>query len=262
VEELPDDAEEIFYQALQLGVRADRASDMGNSAKADELFGLKYVMDMRVLRADPKHVYALHNIGVAFDRGQGVAQDKRQAVLWWRKAGELGLIASQFNLGKCYSEGVGVEKDLQEGVRFYQMAAEHASRSEPQVVQAQHNLGTIYGKGGEGVQQDLGRAVEWYQKAAGQGYAAAQFNLANKYRAGQGVQQDFEQAAGWYRKAAEQGDADAQHNLGYMHYHGEGMQQDKHQAALWLQKAADQGAADGARVMRHWDSLRALRASK
>jgi TPR repeat protein len=256
VEELPDDAEEIFYQALQLGVRADRASAMGNSVKADALFQLKYAMDLRVLRADPHHQYALHNIGVAFDRGQGVAQDKRQAVLWWRKAGERGLIASQFNLGKCYSEGVGVEKNLQEGVRFYQMAAEHASSREPQVAQAQHNLGTIYGKGGEGVQQDLERAVQWYQKAAGQGYAAAQFNLANKYRAGEGVQQDFEQAARWYRKAAEQGDADAQHNLGYMYYHGQGLEQDEHQAGLWLQKAQPGiGAAGAAKVMRYWDSL-------
>ena len=62
---------------------------------------------------------------------------------------------------------------------------------------------------GEGVTKDAVKAVEWYQKAAGQGYAIAQYNLGLMYHIGIGVTQDAVKAVEWYRKAAAQGDADA-----------------------------------------------------
>ncbi|EGE27627.1 tetratricopeptide repeat family protein, partial [Moraxella catarrhalis O35E] len=43
---------------------------------------------------------------------------------------------------------------------------------------------------------------EWYTKAANQGYADAQFNLALMYYEGQGVSQDDQKAVEWYTKAA------------------------------------------------------------
>ena len=46
--------------------------------------------------------------------------------------------------------------------------------------------------------------MKWYRRAAEQGDAAAQNNLAICYENGQGVEQDNEEAVKWYRKAAEQ----------------------------------------------------------
>ena len=57
------------------------------------------------------------------------------------------------------------------------------------------------------------KACEWYQKAAEQGSASAQFNLGVAYYCGEGVTRDLKTAAEWYQKAAEQGDAIAQFNL-------------------------------------------------
>ena len=54
----------------------------------------------------------------------------------------------------------------------------------------------------------------WYHKAAEQGYASAQTNLALMYEDGLGVQQDYVEAVKWFRKAARQGDASAMENLG------------------------------------------------
>ena len=56
---------------------------------------------------------------------------------------------------------------------------------------------------------DKEQAVYWYRKAAEQGHATAQFNLAVSYRNGEGVAQDHGQAAYWYEKAAAQGHAQA-----------------------------------------------------
>ena len=52
-----------------------------------------------------------------------------------------------------------------------------------------------------------------HRAAAGQGFAAAQYNLGTLYENGDGVPQDKSEAAKWYRAAAEQGDEDAQFNL-------------------------------------------------
>ncbi len=61
-------------------------------------------------------------------------------------------------------------------------------------------------------QDDTGVA-NLYRKAAEQGDASAQFNLAICYRNGTGVNQDDTEAVKWYRKAAEQGHAGAQSKL-------------------------------------------------
>src|SRR5207245_1373088 len=63
-------------------------------------------------------------------------------------------------------------------------------------------------------------AVEWYRKAAEQGYAAAQFNLGVSYAKGAGIAKDEKLAVEWYRKAAEQGDADARYGLGVCYANG------------------------------------------
>ena len=66
----------------------------------------------------------------------------------------------------------------------------------------------------EGVPKDEAEAIRWYQKAADQGYAKAQFALGNVYEYGLGVPKDEVEAARWCRKAAEQGLASAQYVLG------------------------------------------------
>ena len=55
------------------------------------------------------------------------------------------------------------------------------------------------------------RARHWYEKAAAQGYAGAQYDLGELYASGNGVAKDLHAAEMWYRKAAEQGYADAQY---------------------------------------------------
>ena len=51
--------------------------------------------------------------------------------------------------------------------------------------------------------------MQWYTKAAEQGDARAQHNLAVCFKNGQGVEQDLEQAMTWYKKSAAQGYARA-----------------------------------------------------
>jgi TPR repeat protein len=82
------------------------------------------------------------------------------------------------------------------------------------------------------------------------GDVEAQYNLGVMYDEGTSVEQDFGKAAEWYRKAAEQGFVDAQANLGMMYYHGIGVSRDHKEAARWLQQAADRGDAESAEILR------------
>ncbi len=107
---------------------------------------------------------------------------------------------------------------------------------------AQFNMGMGYANG-RGVDKDERKAVEWFQKAADQGYAAAQNNLGWMYGNGIGVDKDEQKAVEYYQKAADQGDATAQVNLGGMYANGRGVDKDERKAVEWYQKAADQGDA-------------------
>lgn len=48
-------------------------------------------------------------------------------------------------------------------------------------------------------------AVEWYEKAADQGYVQAQYALGDVYEFGEGVTLNYVLAQSWYKKAADQG---------------------------------------------------------
>ena len=109
--------------------------------------------------------------------------------------------------------------------------------------EGQYYLGYCYYEG-EGVEQNFSKAAELYIKASEQGYARAQQKLAICYFMGEGVDQDIDKAFEWCKKSAEQGRAYAQYLLGYCYYNGQGTEQDLKQAVLWFEKAAVQGDAD------------------
>ena len=105
---------------------------------------------------------AQYNLGVMYDKGQGVPQDYKTAVKWYRLAAEQGYAGAQYNLGTMYDNGQGVPQDYKTAVKWYRLAAEQG------YADAQYNLGVMYSKG-QGVPQDYKTAVKWYRLAAEQG---------------------------------------------------------------------------------------------
>ena len=66
---------------------------------------------------------------------------------------------------------------------------------------AQSRLGYCYAEGVGGVPRDEALACMWYEKAAMQGDANAQSNLALMYELGRGVKQDYAKARGMVGKS-------------------------------------------------------------
>ena len=92
-----------------------------------------------------------------------------------------------------------------------------ATEQDPQSAAAMYFLAQAYHAADE-----VGEAVEWYQKAAEKGDARAQYEIALRYDVGDGVALDDAEAVKWYRAAAEQGNAEAQNRLGLKYDFGEG----------------------------------------
>ena len=108
--------------------------------------------------------------------------------------------------------------------------------------EAQFNLGKMY-SAGLGVGRNKKEAENWYRKAADQGFADAQCSLGEMLDASRSCKFSQE-AVEWYRKAAEQGLADAQFNLGKMYASGSGVSKNEKEAVHWFRKSAEQGFAD------------------
>jgi len=111
---------------------------------------------------------------------------------------------------------------------------------------AQLNLGAAYDNA-LGIERDIDQALHWYQRAAEQGLAEAQYNLAHLL-----VEEEISTvaAAEWMQKAAEQGMADAQYLLGIIYAEGIGVAMNDGKARIWLQRAIDQGQADAAQFVK------------
>jgi len=103
--------------------------------------------------------------------------------------------------------------------------------------QAQFYLNEIYGSG-LGVTADPGKAAQWLEQSAKNGFPPAQFNLGNNLH-GQGKP---EEAVKWWRAASDQGFVQAQYNLAVAYLHGSGIKADREQAIYWFRKAARGGS--------------------
>ncbi|HAD08699.1 MAG TPA: hypothetical protein DCF62_04405 [Porticoccaceae bacterium] len=87
----------------------------------------------------------------------------------------------------------------QQGVDFEKIAKAAAAGDAIQ----QYNYGVMH-ETGQGVQQSMATAVEWYAKSAAQGYENAQYNLGVMYLRGLGVDKNIPRAIELFEKAAAQ----------------------------------------------------------
>jgi len=116
--------------------------------------------------AEQGYANAQYNLGIMYNKGQGVPQDSKEAVKWYRLAAEQGIAKAQFNLGIKYDKGQGVLQDYKEAVKWYRLAAEQGYDN------GQNNLGVMY-EYGNGVLQDNVMAHMWYNIASANGHDKA-----------------------------------------------------------------------------------------
>ena len=107
---------------------------------------------------------AQNNLGSMYYNGEGVPQDYKEAVKWYRMSAEQGNARGQYNLGVMYYNGDGVPQDYKEAAKWYRKSAEQGDAD------AQSNLGYMYYIG-TGVIEDYVTAYAWVSVAKANGNA-------------------------------------------------------------------------------------------
>jgi TPR repeat protein len=105
--------------------------------------------------------------------------------------------------------------------------------------QTQNELGKLYLNTNPVNDHDFREALNWFNKAAEQGYSRAINNIGLMYANGWGVKKDNNEAIKWYRKAAESGLDIAQLNLGLQYLNPKGSAGNNLEALKWIRLAAE-----------------------
>ena len=219
-----------FIQGIYYAEVSERgvSGDHGRSLNA-----IKFLL----LAANRGLEMAQNALGLSYQYGSGVIENKEEAVVWYLKAACQGFSGAQNNLGYCYEHAEGIALDATEAVKWYSLSSQQG------YALAQANLGYCH-QYGIGLPVNHKEAVRLFRLAAEQGLPNAQNDLGNPYirhklpdgifkknatfigrlfstilgycyQNAQGVPLSTFKAVKLYRLAAEQNYSIAQSNLGY-----------------------------------------------
>ena len=71
---------------------------------------------------------AQYDLGLMYDKGQGVPQSDFEAMQWYERAAEQGEPRAQYNLGLMHFNGQGVAPDLVKAYYWISLSASHGDR--------------------------------------------------------------------------------------------------------------------------------------
>lgn len=181
-----NDVAALYAEGLQNGwahpldVRAwcDSVAEAGSGYSGETVIGAMYLygtgikrdaaaarewFEYGLARPGSQRGNALYMLGMMYFKGDGVNRDPNKALELWHKASDEEHPAAMGLLGRAYMEGkMGFDKDAASGLVLLEKAANGGNT--PSSVY----LGNLYARG-EGVPQDMERAMKWYEQAASAG---------------------------------------------------------------------------------------------
>lgn len=205
---------------------------------------------------------AQFELGLIYQGGLGVPQDKEEAQRWFTQAAQKGHGRAQYALALLYREqGASIGQSL----KWQRQAAQSG------YAEAQYGMGLLYANG-QYLQQDNAQARFWFERAAAQGHIAARLALLSLggdlptqaapvaapvptslavTETSVAVPADVSDTTSLdltgiepevVKQSAEAGNQSAQLMLGTMYEDGlGGLTSDLRKAAYWYEKAARQG---------------------
>jgi TPR repeat protein len=275
-------ARHYFQQAAKRGhtgamVELGKLHVEGQGGSQDEAAGRAWFQKA----AERDDLDAMRLLADMLRDGRGGKKDPLQAIALLEEAAERGYPEEYVALGRMFRFGQGVPIDLPRSRRYFEMAlADGISSAKPflkDFVLKDGKLHVIEGmahearlrqeaaKGDAEAQLALGRwlmlatydrqdikeGLEWVQKVAEKGLAAAQLELAKAFERGLALQGGYPdqqaQALRWFRSAAAGGDRDAQYQLATHLRYGDANAQ--REAFAWALKAATAHHAEAEALM-------------
>lgn len=135
-----------------------------------------YVTAAKLLEeaAEEGHREAAYNLAICYHYGYGVEKDLKTAYQLYLRSALQGYGKGLNLVGDFYAEGLGVRQSWREAIKWYLDAT--VSDDLSAVGYAEWKLAGILARG-DGVEQDVDGAVEWYEKALSHGETRAKEEL-------------------------------------------------------------------------------------
>ena len=204
---------------------------------------------------------AEYNLGVLYEKGQGVPQDLAKAASFYRKAADQGVTTAQLALGRLNAGGRGMPKDYIESYKWLSLAILSTTDSEQR--KAVTDLRDMLTKLMSPAQLTEARKLVamWKPVPPSQYDPETISNNQTSPHVDAGVTRqlvagiaaynagDYKGASTIWTSLANSGDREAQNNLGQLYSQGLGVHRDYTLAAEWFQKAADQGMPEAQRSL-------------
>ena len=156
---------------------------------------------------------------------------RKEAIQWYLTSAKLGFVHAQTHLGNIYRDGRIVKKSNKKALKWFTAAALQKDND------ALFSLGRMHELGTSATPKSFKQALKLYKKAAKQGHAASQYNLAAMYSRGDGVIANNKIAEKYQLQAAAQGDTDAMFKLGLFEEFGVNRKPAKKKALYWYTRA-------------------------
>lgn len=166
----------LLFAVVLIAGAAHAGDPLGDALRAMEAGRHAQAAQMLLPLANSGNTLAQYRLGMLHYQGDGVPEDEKQAVFWWKKAASQGHVESMFQLGSAYLFGVQAARTVadpdREAASWYFQAAS-AGHAE-----AQYHLGLLF-LAGKGVIESHTEAIRWMKKAAAQGHVGAQRALSS-----------------------------------------------------------------------------------
>lgn len=228
----------------------------------------KVTFDALMERAQAGDAHAQYALAVAYERGEEVTPNDRQAAMWYQKSATNGYADAQCEMGSiCQWGDMGMPEDPEQSLKWYKAAAaqglpkalnsygcilEDEQPSEAlKLYKAAGEAGYSMGMSnyarclyyGIGIEKKIDDAYKWLIRAANADASndGAQYMLGICYFNGEGVEKDLEASVKWYRKAADNGHQSAQYELGLCYLYGEGVEESFDDAIQWFRAGSARG---------------------
>lgn len=200
-------------------------------------------LGIRLLRENAERGcdYSINALGIAYINGDGVEKDSNQALIWWKKATDMGSVGACSRIYHEAYNGIFSEReDKKELVIKYINKAVELGNDD-----AKCDLASMYIFEPEYFEQNYNKAIKLWEQAAENGSVRAYKALAICYRDGEGVDVSTEKAIEYYKLAIETGDTDAMIQLGNLFSFGLQEEANPDEAAKYYRMAHEAGDYEG-----------------
>jgi hypothetical protein len=215
---------------------------LGEAVPKDLEQAVKYLL-LAAEKGLPRSQYFL---GHMYTRGEGLPQNYILAIGWFEKAAVQGFPEAQHELGRMYAYGRGVQKNTDEAIRWLRLAA--ARKLAPAKNLLWTLIYTTASKNADKMKEWLQAEAMAGNADAQFEYGETLLRMQGAPRHLNEIS-FYQLASYWYQKAARQGLADAQYRLAQLNMHGQGGAVDCRAAFIWASLAKAQGHEEAGRLM-------------